>query len=73
MMNRRQRFRRWLSRRSNPILLGVASIADPFATLHDYRGESDSTKADFEALKSDWQVVGSDMTEVIRRFKETLR
>lgn len=54
----------------NGFMTGVASIFDFGSTLIEYNYFQTPEKADFIALKSDWQAVGDSIRYAMRKMDE---
>ena len=48
---------------------GAARTLDLFAIFDDYNSSSSPEEADIRALKSDWGVVGQDLTQTVKKAK----
>jgi hypothetical protein len=49
-------------------LAGFGSIIDVAGTLVEFNGSIDPTTADYIAIRSDWETVGTDILEAMREF-----
>lgn len=48
---------------------GVARIFDLFGQLDDYKYSKSDIEADTNALKRDWQVIGADIFNSIKKYE----
>jgi len=54
-------------------LRGIAKILDIHGISSNiYNGSSSSAKADYEAISSDWKMVGKDMREALDEYKKEI-
>jgi hypothetical protein len=52
---------------------GVSRTLDIFGTLQQYNTSLNTKKADFEAMKNDWSMVGQDITAATHIYEQEKR
>ena len=58
---------------SNPSFIsGMSRVLDLGSTLNEYNSTLTSNMADYLAISSDWEVVGKDLREAVKSYKENL-
>jgi hypothetical protein len=51
---------------------GIARVVDLGATLNEYNYSASPRRADYYAIRSDWNVVGDDISEALNKYKDEL-
>jgi hypothetical protein len=51
---------------------GMARVVDLGGTLNEYNYSISPRKADYYAIRSDWNVVGDDISEAVNKYDDEL-